>query len=645
MSRKDLSRLSLYPDFGTDLDGYDLNTIKIVIAAAGLIVMIGITAFSDSLSAWMKPLLYSLSFICAGNFCFHNFFLCLKRGRVLCEALPILAACILMLCTKLYSESVICVLIYEAAKIYEALSQRKEHERSETVLNILPRLSTVCLPGKETRKRKPIHLREGDVVLVREGEIIPIDGYIMDGMTTVDYSSLTMEMTSRAAGKGSPVISGGVNRGNPVLVRATCDYNGSAAKKIFSSFSSSVNRPSSWGTKSSRIYNIYFPAVLAAAVVFGAIIPIFTQNWQAGLRRAAAILLCACPIGLADLLDLCVFSGVRKIFASGAVIRDGRLLDALSRIETFVCNKTGTVTEKNYSVIEIMPVGFSSENPCDPDDPAADELLDYAVKAESISSHPIASAIRKYCGAPEDMLVEDFSGEEIPGKGISAVIGDLPVYCGNATLLFENGVNCTVPDTQGTAVHVAVDGRYLGYLVLSNEVRQGNFDALEKLRACGVKNFSLLSCDLRSIVRPIAASLSFSNVRSELTPEGKVKAVEYLMGTKAKTRTLAFLGNGNEELECASKADISAASDVLFNDEAWDRSDVSILSEGLTKFPDVVSAAYSAMQISRFAVIVHFASRIVLMILSMIGIISSSLVIALLSLISALSVFFIGKIR
>ncbi|MDO5445471.1 MAG: HAD-IC family P-type ATPase [Eubacteriales bacterium] len=645
MSRKNLSNLYLYPDFGTDLDGYDLNTLKIVIAAAGVVILIGVMAFSDSLLAWMIPVLYSLSFICAGIFCFTNLFLCVKRGRIFCEVLPVLIACIIMLSTKLYVEATIAVLFYEAAKIFEVYSQKKEHERAESVLNILPNLSTVALPGKETRKRKPVHLHEGDVVLVRPGEIIPIDGYVIDGMTTVDYSSVTMGMTSKAAGKGSAVISGGVNRGKPVLIRATCDYNGSAAKKIFSSFSSSINRQSSWGVKSSKAYNIIYPAVIAAALVIGVVIPIFTHNWSVALKRAAAVLLCACPIGLIDILDLCVFSGVRKIFASGAVIRDGRLLDGLSRIETFVCNKTGTVTSKNYSVIEVMPAGFSSEEPCDPDDPAADELLDYAVKAESISGHPIACAIRKYCGAPDDMSVSDFNGEEIPGKGIAAVIGDLPVYCGNATLLFEHGINCTVPDTQGTAIHVAAGGRYLGYMVLSNEVRQGNFDALEKLRACGVKNFSLLSCDLRSVVRPIASSLSFSNVRSELSPEGKVSAVEYLMGTKAKTRTLAFLGNGSDELECASKADISAASDVLFNDEAWDKSDVAIFSEGLEKFPDVVSAAYSSMQISMAAVIANFASRAVLMILSMLGITSEVVVIAFLSLISAFSVFFVGKIQ
>lgn len=645
MSSKNISRLVLYPDFGTDLDGYDVNTLKSVISAAGLVIMIGCAAFSDYLSVWMKPVLYSLSFLCAGVFCFHNLFLCLKRGRVFCEAMPVLAACIVMLSTRLYTEAVISVLIYEAAKIFEVSFQKKEHERAETVLNILPKLSTVALPGKETRKRKPVHLHEGDVVLVRTDEIIPIDGFVLDGMTTVDYSSLTMDMTSMAVRKGSRVISGGVNRGNPVLIRATCDYNGSAAKKIFSSFSSAINRQSSWGVKSSRFYNIFFPAVIAAALIFGAVIPIFTHNWISGLKKAAAILLCACPIGLADILDMCVFSGVRKIFASGAVIRDGRLLDSLSGIETFVCNKTGTVTEKNYRVIEVMPVGFSSEEPCDPEDPAADELLDYAVKAESISNHPIACAIRKYCGAPDDMFITDFSGEEIPGKGVSAMIGGISVLCGNAALLFENEISCSVPDTHGTAIHVAADGRYLGYLVLSNELRQGNFDALEKLRACGVRNFSLLSCDLRSVVRPIASSLSFSNVRSELTPEGKVSAVKYLMGTKAKTRMLAFLGNGSDELKCASEADISAASDVLFNDEAWDKSDVAIFSEGLSKFPDVVSAAYSSMRVSMLAVIANLSSRAILLILAMIGICSGTVVIALLSLISVISVFFVGKIQ
>lgn len=646
MSKK---RLTLYPDFGSDLEFYDFNTVRFVIAVLGAVILLGTSVFSDMIPGWVSVSLYAIGDLCIGIFCIRNLVYCVGRGRILCETLPVMAACIALFCTGQYILPAVLLACYEAVKLYENYIQRREHTRAENVLNILPRLANVVYPGKKLIHKKPLHLKKGDVVLVREGETVPIDGYVMDGMTAVDYSAVTGGKFTDAVMKGSKVVSGGINRGNSILVRATCDYNSSAARKIYSSFTSSVNRQSGYTVRCTEIYNLLYPVMIALALIFGAVIPIFTHGWVTGIRKAAAIVLCACPAGIVNILDICVFAGVRRIFASGAVIRDGRILDTLSRMETFVCNKTGTVTQNTYRVAEIMPAGYSSEDPCGPDDPMADELLYYAAGAESLSKHPIAAAIREFCGSQtfgqtEDSSSEEFSFEEIPGKGISAMIHGDTVLCGNASLLFENGVNCSVPNTQGAAVHVAVNGRYLGYFVLINELRAGNYDALEKLRSCGVENFSLLSCDLRSVVRPIAASLSFSNVRTELTPEGKVGAVEYLMNNRTRGRSLAFLGNGSDELAAASRAEVSAASDALFNEDAWNSSDIAVFSEGISVFPLVVGAAYDSMKISKYAMAVNLAIRIAAVILAMIGIVPAAFSGIVVFLASAVSLFFAGRI-
>ena len=639
-----LSHVNVYPDYGTDLDGFDFGMIKLVIAVLGVIMMTATGLLDKQLPVWLAILMYSISLLCSGIYCFANLLECIRSGRFFCEVLPVLIGSVAAFCTGMYKSSIIALLIYEAAKLYEKAKEKKEHLLAEAVVDLLPKYATVALPGKRTERRKPSHLRAGDVVLVRESEIIPIDGVVLDGMSTIDYTPVTREQKTAPAAKGSKVLSGGINIGRPILVRASCDFNNSTAKKIYSSFASSISRTSVYGDKVIRVYNILYPVILGISLLFGVIIPIFSHNWVTGIRRGAAILVCACPAGILGLLELCVFVGVRRIFASGAVIRDGRLLDKFSRLDTFVCNKTGTLTKKDYRVIEVMPVGYSGDDPCAVNDPLADRLLDIMLRAESISVHPIAIALRKYCGVPENISVGNMEGEEIPGRGISAVIEGDTVYCGNASLLFSHGINCMVPATPGNAVHVAVNGVYMGYVVLENDAREGNFDAMEKLRSCGVRNFSLISSDLRSVVRPIAASLSFTNVKAEVSPEEKPKSVAYLAGAKTFNRTIAFLGNGSDELDSAAKADISAASDVLWNEKAWNSSDVSIFSEGIEKFPDVISAGYSSMQISRYSMAVNLAARGLALLLAMIGVMNYAVVVIFFSILAIVSNYFTGKI-
>lgn len=664
-----LSRLNLYPDHGMDSEGYDLNTVKVVIAVIGILIMIGTSVFSDNLAPWISVALYCISFACSGIFCLINLFSCLTGGRIFCECLPVVAAGIASLCAGLYVQAILVAVSFEAVKIFLNLTIRRENGYADNVLNILPKYASVLVSRTRIEKRKPVHLRKNDVIVVRENEIIPINGKVVQGMSTVDYSPVTSVQTTLPVNKGSEVVSGGINREKPIIIRASCDYNASAAKRIFSSFSSSAESRSRYGEMAERIYNILFPAMIALSLVFALLVPVLShddnyitdsraktsyseraseeaaedsfekeiirEKWNHNLRKAAVILLCACPFGLLELLDLFVFTAVRLIFSSGMVIRDGKLLDKLSRLETFVCNKTGTVTEKEYSVVCVIPSGHSSDEAPDPDDPKVIALLNTAAKAESFSKHPIAEAIRRYVGKTVSEETEDAYTDEIPGKGVIARFGEETVYCGNAALLFENGINCVVPNSKGSVIHVAVNGEYLGYILLSNEIREGNFDALERLRACGLKNFSLFSGDLRSVVRPVAASLSFSNVRAELKPEEKVNAVQYLMGTKAKSRTLAFLGNGSDEMECASKADISASSDALFNETAWNSADVVIFSEGIGKFPYSVSAAYSSMRLSFAALIANLSLRALLIILAMTGIMQPVAAVLFLSAVSA----------
>lgn len=642
-----LQRLRFYPDYGMDSDEYDFAPYKLVITALGILLTGGTAAFERSLPVWAAIALYAVGLILCGGYCIINVIGCFSRGRFLCEGLPVLISCIAFFASGSYRAASVVILVFEAAKLFEAFLDRRSHAKADKLLTILPRSATVLLEDDQTVQRKPGHLRQGDYVVVRKNEIVPIDGEVVDGISTVDYSSVLNLKAQEPVSKGSRVLSGCVNQGSTIVVEATCDYADSTAKKLFNSFSAAVKRRNLWADYAVLAFNILFPVVLLLTLVFAVIVPLVSEQhaWMAALRKGAVILLCCCPLGVLNTLELYVFTAVRQIFASGMVIEDSRILQKLSKVETFVCNKTGTITEGAYSVVSVVPNGADPDEPPPAGDPSVTRILELASRAEGTSLHPIARSIKKYCGHSEYYEPEGVITTELPGKGVEAFIGNNTIYCGNAALLFSHGINTPVPSKAGTVVHVAYNDRYLGYILLNDEQRHGNYDALECLRSCGVKNLSLISCDLRSIVRPIASYASFSNVKSELAPEGKIKAVEYLVSARPKDRNVVFLGNGSDELDCASRADISACTGALWDDAAWDNSDVAILEEGITAFPKAVSISCGAMQFSMLALIINLALRVGTLLLAMIGVISAPVAMLLFAVLSAVSNLFTEKIR
>ena len=638
-----LEFLNIYPDFGLDAEGYDASVIKCVIVTLGIMIMLACAIFADRLNRYVLIGMYAVSLLLGGFLCISNLAMNISSGRVFSESLPVFLAVVSAFAAGYRRTAVISVAIYEIAKIFENYCYKKEHLKANAVLSVLPRYANIVLPMNKTVRRKPSHLKEGDVVVVREDEVIPIDGYVIDGMSTVDCTPLTADIQTMAVNKGSFVFSGAKNMSAPILVRATCDYRDSTAGRIFSAFSAAIKHQSETALLAQKIYNILFPAAIALALIFGVITPILSKEWVSAVSKAAVICFCACPVGLLEILDLSNFSGIRRIFAAGAVVKDGRIIEELAKTETFVCNKTGTVTENEYNVIEVMPAGFDDENPPDREGAEVTELLDCALLAESASNHPVANAIRAYTGVSEKEA-EGVKFTEIPGQGMLASYEGGFILCGNATLLYDYGINCIVPATPGCAIHIAKDNEYLGYIVLTNEVRHGNYDALEKMRAAGVKSFSLISSDLRSVVRGIASALNFSNVKAELSPEKKAKAVAYLAGTKPQGRMLIFCGNGTDESESGKAADIYAATGCLFNKEAFDEADVAILSEGLPKLADSIAAAANSYQISMAFLIANLSARLVVLILGMLGVMSLTVCAGMFAVISIVSNFFINKI-
>ena len=365
-------------------------------------------------------------------------------------------------------------------------------------------------------------------------------------------------------------------------------------------FNASIRNPGEMEQYTALFFNYFTPLMMLLTLVISIIVPIFKHNWDTVLRTGVILLLAACPFGLVPMLSLAVFIGVDRIFSAGAVIKDSRILDRLFRASSFVCNKTAVLTEKEYQVIDIKPNGISE-----------DKLISLINAVESGSEHPIAEAVRLFSGYEADEITDSFSFTETPGRGVSACVGNNIVYAGNAFLLYEHGIESEIPTMPGIALHVAVNSTYCGYILLENKLRQGIYNPLEGMRAQGIKNLVLLSSDMRSVVRQIAGSLNFDTVKSELSPETKRSALDYLVRNRNKGSSVIFAGNMPDELQTASAANISVALDSLNCEEAGEKCDISILTETIFPMPEILSAARTAVRAAYYSMITAFVARLI----------------------------------
>lgn len=602
--------LNLYPSGGADADGYLPGYMMPACLLGGILVFVVASILSSH--PFFHIVLYALSVIVAGFFCLWNLIKNVRIGRVVCEALPVLLACIIAFIIKSYLASFLIMFFYQLLKLLEAYAVRTQRLKARDVLDIVPEYASV-LEGESITKIKPAHIREGDLLRVEPGEIIPVDGVVVEGISSVDMSPLICDKKVMPVAAGYSVTGGCINLSVPLTVRASCDYSGSTSQQMYASFSSVIRKEGEDEKLARKAGNILFPVFFGLALIFGVVVPLFRFSaddmaWLIGAKRAIIFLLAACPYALPEALSLNVFTAVSRIFSNGAVIKDIHVLARLAKLETFVCNKTCTVSESEYTITDVCPNGISEEG-----------LLSVLVKAESQSLHPIAQAIRKYAGVEAGLVVEGLEAEEIPCKGISAKIGKNSILAGNATLLYDNGVNCPVPEGQGSAVHLSINGTYCGYVLMENPVRSGVFDAIEQMRAFGVKNFAMLSGDLRSVVRPIASSLNFNVAKAELPPEGKENAAAYLAGNDTPGRTLAFAGDGSNENLCFKRADIAVMTSALGNEEAFS-SDVTILGEGIAHFPPAVKASRAAQLIAFTTLAAQFSARLLFTVLAFFGV-------------------------
>ena len=526
---------------------------------------------------WLRTLSFLLPYLIAGFDVFLRALERISEKEVLNEALVCTLASVAAYALGHQLTALLIMLLFRLCCIVESYAVRRSRKQLAKLMSIRPDSANVET-AEGVLSVTPDYVNVGDIIVVNPGERIPLDGVIIDGITTIDCSPLAGNTEALAVTSGFRVLSGCINITSPIRIRTDRSYADSMASKILKLAEDSPENKSRQEKLIAAFGKYFSPAVMAAALFIAVVPPIFNSQWLEYLERAAAFIMVSCPSSMVLSVPLAYFGGMGCAAENGVLIKGFNYLESLANADTFVFEKTGIITEGRYTVTDVFPEGLGER-----------ELLGIAASAEMYSSHPIARAIRQV-SAP---IVEpgDVRAEDIPGRGVRAFIGGKEVLLGNAALLGENGIGYKVPSRSGSAVHVAVDGRYCGHILVSDRLRRGAFDALENMRVHGVSKMVMLTGDVLSVARPLGSKLNFDMLKAELRPEDKLAAVDYLISNKGGIGTVAFVGDGVNDAPILKRADVGIVMGALDCDEAFYNADILIMDEKIGKLPLAVKAA------------------------------------------------------
>ena len=427
------------------------------------------------------------------------------------------------------------------------------------------------------RQVDPDDVEVGDVIVVKAGERIPLDGKVVFGDSMVDTSALTGEPVPRRASVGDEVISGCVNGSGLLRVEVTREFDDSTVAKILELVENASSKKAKVENFITKFARYYTPAVVIGAVILAVLPPLLLgQSWAEGVRRACTFLVISCPCALVISVPMSFFGGIGAASRKGVLVKGSNFLEALSNMTTIVFDKTGTLTRGEFKVTEILPGSMGKE-----------ELLELTAYAESYSDHPISRSILEAWGRePDRSRVRD--NREIAGHGLEAVVDGRTVLAGNEKLMIQNGVAFEACSSAGTVVYVAVDGVYAGAVVISDTIKESAADAIRELKRVGVRKTVMLTGDRKEVGEAVSAQLGLDEVHAQLLPEDKVEQVEQLLTRQRKGEKLAFVGDGINDAPVLSRADIGIAMGSMGSDAAIEAADVVLMDDDPRKIASVV---------------------------------------------------------
>ena len=490
-----------------------------------------------------------------------------------------------------YTEAIAVMLFYQIGELFQSYAVGKSRRNISELMDIRPDYANVEVDGK-LEQADPDEVEIGSVIVVKPGEKVPIDGIIIDGSSTLNTSALTGESVPRDAKYGDEIISGCINLSGVLKIRTTKEFGESTVSKILDLVENSSSKKSKSENFISKFAKYYTPAVCYSALALAILPPVVrmlfmsaSPEWATWIYRALTFLVISCPCALVISIPLSFFAGIGGASREGVLVKGSNYLETLSQTKYVVFDKTGTMTEGVFEVTDVY------ENTMD-----KEKVLEYAALAESFSSHPISKSLKKAYGREIDQTrVSDV--EEISGHGIIAKVDGIDVAAGNYKLMKKLRLSYADSDKAGTIVHVAVNGKYEGYILISDRIKATAKEAIHALKKAGIERTIMLTGDSKTVADSVAKELGIDEVYSELLPSDKVAKVEELLAKKSRKSKLAFVGDGINDAPVLSRADIGIAMGAMGSDAAIEAADIVLMDDDPVKISKAIKISRKCLRI------------------------------------------------
>lgn len=559
-----------------------------IVAAAALMILFGLIPAKG----WLRFFLFMIPYGVIGYDILVKAVKGILNRQVFDENFLMAVATVGAIILGEYSEGVAVMLFYQIGELFQSYAVGKSRRNISELMDIRPDYANVEREDGSVERTDPDEVSIGSLIVVGPGEKIPIDGVIEEGRSSLNTSALTGESLPREAAEGDEVISGCINMSGVLKIRTTKEFGESTVSKILDLVENASSKKSRSEQFISRFAKIYTPAVCYGALALAVVPPIVRMlflgvapEWGDWVMRALTFLVISCPCALVISIPLSFFAGIGGAGNAGVLVKGSNYLEALAHTKYVVFDKTGTMTQ---GVFEVSGVHHSAMD--------AKKLLEYAALVEYHSSHPISKSLKAAYGQPLDAS-RVTEVEEIGGNGVTAKVDGILVAAGNTRLMDRLGIECMECRSAGTVVHMAVDGKYAGHILISDRIKPHAKEAIASLKKCGVKKTVMLTGDRRQTAHQVAQELGIDEVHSELLPSDKVEQVEALLEQKGEKEILAFVGDGINDAPVLSRADIGIAMGALGSDAAIEAADVVLMDDDPLKIAKAIRIARKCMRI------------------------------------------------
>lgn len=579
--------------------------IKIIIA----LILFFIALIVNFGNIWMNNILYILAYAMVGIEIVIKAFKNIIKGKVFDENFLMAVATIGAFVIGELPEAFAVMLFYQVGELFQSYAVSKSRKSISNLMDIRPDFANVER-NKDVEKVKPENVKIGEIIIIKPGEKVPLDGIVVEGNSSLDTKALTGESLPKDVKENEEVLSGFINLNGVIKVKVTKEYGESTVSKILDLVENASNKKSKSENFITKFAKYYTPIVVITALILAIVPPLIIKDavlsdW---IYRALSFLVVSCPCALVISIPLSFFGGIGGASKMGVLIKGSNYLEALSNTEIVVFDKTGTLTKGVFEVQKVAPEGISKE-----------ELLEVTAYSEHYSNHPIAISIKNAYGREidEEKIINT---NEIPGFGIMAKIEDKEILVGNEKLMNENKISFSKCDSIGTILYVAIDKKYAGYIVIADKIKDDSKDTIKLLKKNNIKQTVMLTGDRKKVGEEVAKELGIDKVYTDLLPDGKVKKVEELLTSRAQKGKLIFVGDGINDAPVLAISDIGVAMGGLGSDAAIEAADVVIMTDEPSKLVNAIKLSKRTMRIVKENIIFAIFVKVLVLVLSALGV-------------------------